>query len=351
MRIHVPSERRTKRVGRFVHIGIYACVVVLAAGASLMGGCDREEDSPDTSGAKKNTEGISPQELVIFHAGSLSVPFRDVTELFKSKHPDVTIKAEAAGSRDTARKVSDLGRSCDVLGSADYKVVENLLMPDHADFNIRFVANEMCIAHTQHSRATDEINADNWHEVLLRDDVTFGRADPNRDPCGYRTVMVFQLAERHCRATGLAERLGSKHGGRFIRPKETDLLALLETGEIDYLFIYKSVATQHGLHTIALPREINLGDPSLAEVYGESRVQVTGKKPGELITRVGEPIVYSVTIPVAALDRTLAEQYLNLLLSPEGQAIMEKNGHRVLTPMIVDGANHLPDSLKPLFDK
>ncbi len=351
MNIDVPSGRGATRVSRLAHATACVWVILLTAGVSFISGCNREESSPDASGAKKRNGGVASQELVIFHAGSLSVPFRDVTELFKSKHPGVTIKAEAAGSRDTARKVSDLGRSCDVLGSADYKVVENLLMPDHVEFNIRFIANEMCIAHTQHSRAADEINSDNWHEVLLRDDVAFGRADPNRDPCGYRTVMVFQLAQRHYGATGLAERLGSKHGERFIRPKETDLLALLEMGEIDYLFIYKSVATQHGLGTIALPREVNLGEPSLAEVYGKSRVQVTGKKPGELITRIGEPIVYSVTIPVAARNPTLAEQYLYLLLSPEGQAIMETNGHRVLKPATVDGVSKLPDSLKPLFDK
>ena len=77
-------------------------------------------------------------ELTIFHAGSLSVPLREVSTLFEQRHPGVTVKAEAAGSRDCARKISDLGRGCDVFGSADYKIVENLLMPQHADFNIRF---------------------------------------------------------------------------------------------------------------------------------------------------------------------------------------------------------------------
>ena len=97
----------------------------------------------------KNTSSAE-NELVIFHAGSLSVPLREISELFQKEHPEIIIKAEASGSRDAARKICDLGRKCDVLASADYRVVEDLLMPNHADFNIRFALNEMVIAYKQH---------------------------------------------------------------------------------------------------------------------------------------------------------------------------------------------------------
>ncbi len=202
-----------------------------------------------TSGCPKNPVDdtvAAPVELTVFHAGSLSVPFREVSTLFEQRHPGVTVKAEAAGSRDCARKISDLGRSCDVFGSADYKVVENLLMPEHTDFNIRFATNEMAIVYTQKSNRANEISSANWCNMLLDDDVIFGRSDPNSDPCGYRTVMVFQLAEEYYGRPGLAKALTEKHGNKYIRPKETDLLALLEAGEIDYVFIYRSVGQQHG---------------------------------------------------------------------------------------------------------
>lgn len=285
-------------------------------------------------------------ELVIFHAGSLAVPFREFTALFKERHPGVTILAESAGSRDCARKICDLGRSCDVLASADYKVVDNLLMPEHVDFNIRFAANEMVIAYTGRSNAADQIGRDNWYEVLLQDDVRFGRSDPNRDPCGYRTVMLFQLAENHYGVADLAAKLEEKGGRRFIRPKETDLLALLEVGEIDYLFIYRSVATQHGLEILQLPEEVNLGSPALSELYQMATVPVTGKRPGDFITRRGAPIVYSVTVPKNAGNRSLAEDYVALLLSPAGRAIMERNGHPAIAPARADGFDRLPTSLK-----
>jgi len=287
-------------------------------------------------------------ELVILHAGSLSVPFRELGTAFRKKHPGVAIRAEAAGSRHCARKISDLGRRADIMASADYKVVRNLLMPDHADFNIRFATNEMAIAYTPKSRRASEVSAQNWHTILLDPAVRFGRSDPNSDPCGYRSVMVFQLAETHYRVKGLAAKLTAKHGRRFIRPKETDLLSLLEAGEIDYLFIYRSVAAQHGLKMVLLPDEVNLKSSKLSELYRSATVRVTGKKPGSFITRRGEPMVYSVTIPKRAPNRRLAEAFLAFLFSKEGRDIIEKNGQPFLWPVTVDGADKLPASLRSL---
>ena len=311
---------------------------------SCLVGCDNSRD-PQPNATTQTAS--NKQALVVFHAGSLSVPFRELSELFENKHPHVTVLAEAAGSRDTARKVSDLDRRCDVLGSADYKVIENLLLPDHASFNIRFATNEMAIAYTERSELADRIDSGNWAEILLTDGVTFGRADPNSDPCGYRTVMLFQLAEKRLQQEGLANQLTAKHGDRYIRPKETDLLALLEAGEIDYLPIYRSVAVQHNLKFVILPDEVNLKNADFADLYATATIHVTGKRPGELITRQGAPIVYGVTIPNNAPNRELALAYVELLLSPEGRAIMAGNGQSPIVPAVTGELDALPDSLKP----
>ena len=309
------------------------CIIV----SLVLFGCGKK----DTNSAKK--------ELIIFHAGSLSVPLRQVSELFQKEHPEIIIRAEASGSRAAARKISDLGRKCDVLASADYKVVEDLLMPKHADFNIRFALNEMVIAYTDKSRLCSEITPDNWYDILLKDEAAFGRSDPNQDPCGYRTLMVFQLAEKYYKVPNLAGKLQNKD--RHIRPKETDLLALLEAGEIDYLFIYRSVAAQHGLNMISLPDEINLKSSAFAKLYSTATVKLSGKTPGQFIIRQGEPMVYSVTIPKNAPNPKAAEDWVSLLLSPRGQAIMEKNGQPCIKPPQADGIDHIPASLNALCEQ
>ncbi len=312
---------------------IIGCIIISIVLPAGLGGC------------KEKGAGGVKEELTIFHAGSLSVPFRQISAEFQKEHPDIVIKAEASGSRSAARKICDLQRECDVIGSADYKVVEELLMPIHTKFNIRFALNEMVIAYIDKSRYSDKITADNWYEILLKEEVAFGRSNPDLDPCGYRTLMVFQLAQKYYTISGLAEKLEQKD--KYIRPKETDLLALLEAGEIDHLFIYRSVAAQHGLKMIQLPDEINLKNSDFAGFYNTATVKLSGKKPGQFITRHGEAMVYSVSIPENARNPKAAQAWLALLLSPKGQAIMEANGQPCLRPAKADGDN-VPVGLKLL---
>lgn len=285
-------------------------------------------------------------ELMVFHAGSLAVPFREVARAFNQQYPNVRVLLEAAGSRASARKISDLNRAADVFGSADYSVIDSLLIPQHASWNIRFAANEMVIAYTDHSRRAEVINSDNWYEILLEEAVAYGRSDPNADPCGYRTVLSAHLAEIHYAKTGLAQQLFTKDQ-RYIRPKETDLLALLEVGEIDYVFIYRSVAAQHGLKWVSLPEQINLKSPAMTSFYQQVSVEISGKTPGSLITKHGAPMVYGVTIPKNAPNPDAAVAFVTFLLEADkGMAIMKQNGQPSLVPTISNSYADIPQPLK-----
>ena len=206
------------------------------------------------------------KQLIIFHAGSLSVPIKEVVGAFNKEYPEIKILTEAAGSRACARKITDLNRDCDVMLSADYTVIEQLLIPDHTDWNVKFACNEMAIAFTKKSRYSDMIDSTNWFDVLLKEDVAYGRSDPNSDPCGYRSVLVSKLAEIYYKKPGLAEKILAKDN-KYIRPKETDLLALLETNSLDYIYIYRSVAVQHHLEHVLLPPRVNLQFPGYADYY------------------------------------------------------------------------------------
>lgn len=270
-----------------------------------------------------------PNHLVIFHAGSLSMPLKAVADSFKALNPKTTIDLEAAGSIDCARKITELGRTCDILASADYTVIDKLLIPEYATENIPFAGNEMAIVFTDKSKYADEITPDNWYKILLRPDVFYGRADPNADPCGYRTLLTLKLAQKHYAAPHTEKLTRHKTDSfaleqftgkdtKFIRPKEVDLLALLDSRSIDYIFIYKSIAIQHGLRYLELPPEINLGDSSLAELYASVSVKVRGSKPGDSLTMTGTPMIYSLTIPKSAPNPALARKFSDFLLSPEG---------------------------------
>jgi len=318
---------------------------------SLLVGCGPAQTPAPTAEptAEPGQAGLEGK-LIIFHAGSLTVPVDELAKAFQEQNPDVTFETEAAGSRTTARKVSELGRQADLVMSADYTVIDTLLIPDFADWNVRFARNTMVIAYTDEAKFADEINSDNWYEILTREGVVYGHSEPDADPCGYRTLMVFQLAEQHYGVEGLAEQLDAACPPENVRPKSVELIALLESGDMDYAFEYRSVAVQHGLNFVELPDEINLSMVEHADFYSQAKVELSGGEPGETVTKTGKPIVYGVTSPKNAPSPELAVAFVEFLLGSEGQAIMEAQGQPPIVPPVSADVDSLPATLKDMVE-
>jgi molybdate/tungstate transport system substrate-binding protein len=272
------------------------------------------------------------ENLMVFHAGSLAVPFKALAKAFNKQYPHVNIALESAGSRTCARKITDLKRPCDVMASADYTVIDNLLIPQYAAWNISFATNEMAIAYRSGAKGAQDINGRNWYDILLKKGIEYGHSDPNSDPCGYRTLLVWQLAEKYYQVPGLYQKLMEGCPQKNIRPKETDLIALLEVGEIDYLFIYRSVCEQHKMPYVDLPDSINLKSVRYETFYNQVEVNISGKKPGDFILKRGNAMVYGITIPKGAPHRDLAIRFVAFVVGQKGQKIMQENGQPPISP-------------------
>jgi molybdate/tungstate transport system substrate-binding protein len=307
-------------------------------------------------------------ELKVFHAGSLTLPLGEVEKAFELEYPGVDIQREGEGSVKTVRKVTDIGKHADVVAVADYSLIPQLMYPDCADWYISFAGNSIVLAYKSGSGYAGEINRTNWFNILQQGGVVYGMSNPNDDPCGYRTQMVIQLAEEYYKVTDIYENLITRNmeiesekqqdgtwlirvpsssrilpGKKIMmRSMEVELCSALEMGEIDYLFIYKSVAEQHGFNYLDLPVEINLGSLEYEKEYGGVSVRLAS---GEVLK--GKPILYGLTIPKNALNRELAVEFVRFLLT-DGQWIMEKNGQVPLTPPITDNQKNLPDDLEGL---
>ena len=294
------------------------------------------------------------QEVIIFHAGSLSVPLHIIADSFMVKNPTVSVLLEGAGSRQCARKITDLNKPCDIIASADYTVIEDLLIPDFTKWYISFASNEMCLAYTQKSRLHEKISDNNWFNILLNDSIIYGRSNPDLDPCGYRTILTLRLANIYYRNLNLSNKILEKDRN-YIRPKEVDLLSLLESNTIDYIFIYRSVAEQHGLSYLILPDEINLKKDDKKDFYKKAKVQISGKKQGETIIKHGEPMVYALSILKDAPNKALANKFLQYMLSPKGLEILRSCGQPTIIPDNNIYYNYIPKSLKkfvkPMFNE
>jgi len=257
-------------------------------------------------------------KLVMFHAGSLSVPFEAMEKAFEAKYPKVDLQREAAGSQACARKITDLKKPCDIMASADYKVIDKLLIPGNADWNIRFATNQLVLCYTDKSKFAKEVNAKNWYEILQKKGVVWGHSDPNLDPCGYRSLMVLQLAEKYYKMPGLYDKMIANRPKENVRPKSVELVSLLQTGNMDYAWEYLSVAVQHGLKYVVLPDEINLGNYKYDNLYQQTVVKVTGKEPGTFMDMKGDSVTYGITMIKDAPNKEAAIAFLKYMLDPQG---------------------------------
>lgn len=297
-----------------------------------------------------DSDGQSPtrKELIIFHAGSLSVPLKQIAKEYEKRNPNTKIYLESAGSLVCARKVTELKKPCDIIASSDYFVINELLIPDYASWSIRFATNEIVIAYQEKSKYSKDINAENWMDILQKKDVIYSRSDPDSDPCGYRTIFTFLLAEKKYQKPGLTTKMLSKNK-EYIRPKEVDLVALLESNVIDYMFQYKSVAIQHGFKYIELPKEINLSDPLKNDIYSSVSTEVADNRPGTKMKVTGDYINYSLTILDNAPEKEEAVNFVDFLLSQDGMNIFRTNGQEPLVPLVADPVMKLPPALLKYF--
>jgi len=305
--------------------------------------------------------------LKVFHAGSLSIPFKQVEEKFESNHPDVDVQLEAHGSVVAVRQVTEVGKRGDVVAVADYSLIPSMMEPNYTDFYLQFAQNRMVVAYNEESKYSERINSDNWYNILADPKVRFGFSNPNMDPCGYRSPMVMQLAELHYFDSEVLDKLVianssisvNEEEGKYeistpealkpktdqlsIRNKSVDLVALVQSGGLDYAFEYMSVAKQHGLKFVTLPRQIDLSSTKYSETYKRVAVRTADGK-----VKVAKPIVYGVTVPSNAPHPELAKEFVELIISEQGQEIFTELGQPPIVP--ARGYGEVPSALEDLVE-
>jgi len=265
--------------------------------------------------------------VVVFTAASLAVPIRAALDTF-ARRTGAVVRQENGASLELARRITELHRVPDVVALADEEVFPKLLVPRAASWYARFARNRMVLAYTDRSAGAANVSAANWYRVLQRPDVRVGRSDPTLAPVGYRTLAVYKLAEQYYRVPGLAARLEARTTPALIRPNASELVALLQAGELDYIVDYESLARANHLRYIRLPAEIDLGDPARAAHYARASVRVPRRT--DTLTYAGAPIVYGIGVPREAPHAAAGARFLAFLLGPEGRALLGAHAVDVL---------------------
>lgn len=318
---HHPGVRRVcgRSIARRVPASV-ALLALLATVATLGGaaGCAAERPATDAV----------PLEL--YTAGAMARPLRAAADSFAAATGAPPALLEAAGSLETARKLTELGRIPDMVALADDELFERLLMPRLVSWYAVLASDRLVLAYTPRSRGASVVDSANWPDVVTGGNVLVGRSDPDRDPAGYRALLAMRLAERHYGRPGLAARLLERAPAGLVRPKSADLVGLLQAGELDYAWVYESVARAAGLRLVRLPDAVNLGDPARTVGYGAESVRVAGAAPGDSLTLEGRPIVFALTVPDGAPHREAATRFVAWLLGTAGRRVLAGQGVELL---------------------
>jgi ABC-type molybdate transport system substrate-binding protein len=135
------------------------------------------------------------QQLIVYHAGSLSAAFTPVEQAFTCQ-TGVQVQDMTGGSVDLLRQITAGGKPADIVASADYVDIDNFLKPAGlASYDLLFAHGRMVLAYSASDVAAKHLAivdpaatfsppasiptvVDTWYQAVLQPGVTVGGSHP-----------------------------------------------------------------------------------------------------------------------------------------------------------------------------
>jgi molybdate transport system substrate-binding protein len=245
-------------------------VVAAALLATSLAGCGSDDDKGDAAADKT---------LTVYAAASLTGTFTDLGKKFEAEHPGVKVTFSFGGSSDLVSQITE-GAPADVFASADTKNMDKLTAADLEGENPEnFASNTLEIVTPPDNPAKIASFAD-----LARKGVDLVICAPEV-PCGSAAQTV---------ATGAGIALKPVSEEQSVK----DVLAKVSAGEADAGLVYVTDVKA-------------AGDSVLGITFPESASAVN---------------VYPITTIKDSDSSELATQFVQLVLSSEGQAVLAAAG-------------------------
>jgi molybdate transport system substrate-binding protein len=252
-------------------------VTTTALLTAALAACAAPSGTQDAN-ATGSTAPVEEQTLTVLAAASLRDVFAELAEGFEAEHDGVTVALSFAGSADLADQLL-AGSPGDVFASADTKNMDRVVEGGDAADPVVFATNTLTVVVPAGNPGGVTSFADLAREDLK---VVVCAAEV---PCGAATAKVEAAA-----------------GTTVHRVSEeasvTDVLAKVTAGEADAGLVYVTDATLAG------------DDVEVVDVTETKTVMNT----------------YPIAVTSGAADAALAQQWLDLVTGPVGQAALAKAG-------------------------
>lgn len=270
--------------------------------------------------ASARAGGLIP--LQVAYAGSMGAMMDGAIKPAAAKALHAEMRGRAQGSTGLAHLIVAGSINPDVFISITPGPMRILLAAGKAREATPIGRTEMVLAYSPSSRFRAAMakagrpGAEPWWRILESGGFRFGRTDPLTDPQGANIIFVMRLAADYYRRPDLPDRIL----GPLINPRqiflEPQMMARLQTGQLDAASAYKIQPLALGLPFIELPEEINLGDASMEARYSHAAVTLNGK------TVHPAPLVFYAAALANAAHPELAARFVRWLRGPRARAIL-----------------------------
>jgi len=334
------------RVSRsIIAVAVTAMMVLVAVGCGTSSAVSSSPAASPTNGTPTLANVASAGSLQLLMDKYMGPPFIAQT--------GDEYQNQSAGSIGLAQEIAAGELTPNVfvpIGAAPMALVE----PAFTTWAVQFAASPLVVAYYPQGPYASELKKISDGKLPITDLFTLmatpgfklGRTDPATDSQGQGFVEMVGLAEKYLgvSAATASAVLGESNDSSQIF-SETALEPTLQAGELDAASAYLPQAVQLGLPYVALPNQINFGDPGDASIYESASMTLST---GKVVTGSLLDLEASVLSTASNPATPAATAFVEFLLSPGARAILKKEGYTLLTPTLLGQASAAPQGIRSL---
>jgi molybdate/tungstate transport system substrate-binding protein len=341
---------------------IAVVVILVAAGAAGVGFVAGYEYKTSPANSPATVENST---LSVLGAGTLDTLFPQLASALVNETPGIsapTATQTYEGSLDITTAITSTGALADVAAVADFRLIPQLLEPTYAGYEVVFGSTPEVLVYNTSIAAFDGINESNWAEKLVNDVTTAGDQpmavwNASTDPNGYNEIFSLELQGLLYggnSTTFYSSLYGGAAGSPAVPNTSTTILehesqaaTLFKTGVVSAFITYRSYAVVNDLPYVSFNPIVGLqaNNSTALSDYGQLSTTITSAS-GSPATVVPAPILFAITVPSNAPNPELGADFLHLLLSPQGAAILSAGG--AFDPIFPGWCDH-PGAVPPVL--
>lgn len=277
-----------------------------------------------------------------------------------SNSSGVAVSPAVGGGSFTAARSIGQGVPSDVFVSASLtSYSRSYLHSRYSGWAVAFGADQLVIAYSNLtlSNSLAKIIVGEFKTALLNYNSTLeysaftnltsgkvkvGIANPVDDPAGLRGWLALEMAG-YLFSSGNTSHFAQMliaNNANVSSTNAAELVAPLEAGSIQFLFIYKSAAIAKGLPFITLPAAVNQGDPNMSSFYSQFSYSLPSG------TVYGSPIYLFITVLANSTLKKVAFDLLDFVVNNTQQ--LASFGMTPLSPSIIFASAQVPPEVAAL---